>query len=100
MNDPLRPGIATRVRAALHHERSAAGLEALRVAGMAVHVEFDRAEQDRAGLPVDGLHLWTAPPSVGGRLAATWNAYVLQTLGAALVDADYTADEHTVGYVP
>jgi len=37
---------------------------------------------------------------VGGHLVATWNAFVLQSLGAGLLDADYAAEPGTVGYVP
>jgi hypothetical protein len=100
MSDPLNPGISTRVRAALRGERNAADLEALRAAGTGVYAELSRAEQDRARLALEGLDLWTAPNGVSGHLVATWNAFVLQTMGARLLDADYAADTGTVGYVP
>jgi hypothetical protein len=100
MGDPLHPGIATRVRAALRGERSAADLEALRAAGAGIYQELGSAEQDRARLAAEGRDLWSAPPAVAGHLVATWNAFVLQTLGAGLLDADYAAEPGTVGYVP
>src|SRR5262249_12029110 len=100
MNDPLHPGIATRVRAALRGERSAADLEALRAAGVGVYEELDWPERSRAELVAAGQDLWTAPPDISGHLIATWNAFVLQTLAAGLLDADYATDAGTVGYVP
>jgi hypothetical protein len=100
MSDPLHPGISTRVRAALRGERNAADLEALRAAGAGVYEELGRAEQDRARLAVEGLDLWTAPDGVSGHLVATWNAFVLQSMGARLLDADYAADTGTIGFVP
>lgn len=100
MTDPLHPGVGTRVRALLRGERSAADLEALRAAGAGIYTELGRAEQDRTRLIAEGRNLWTAPTSVCGHLVATWNAFVLQTLAAGLLDADYAADAGTVGYVP
>ena len=100
MNDPLHPGLTTRVRAALRGERDAKALEALRAAGGGVYQELYEAEQDRTRLVSDGQSLWSAPRAAGGHLAATWNGFVLQTLGAGLLDADYAADTGTVGYVP
>jgi len=100
VGDPLNPTIATRMRAKLRGECSAAELEALRAAGAGVFEELARAEQERARLVADGLDLWHAPPAVSGHLVATWNAFVLQSMGAGLLDADYTVDTGTVGYVP
>jgi hypothetical protein len=100
MGDPLNPSFPTRVRAALRGERNATDLEALRTAGAAIYAELGRAEQDRVRLALDGQDLWTAPDGVSGHLVATWNAFVLQTMGARLLDADYASDTGTVGYVP
>jgi hypothetical protein len=100
MTDPLHPGITTRVRAALRGERSAAALEGLRAAGAGVYQTLEETERVRAQLVADGHDLWDASPAVGGYLVAAWNAFVLQTLGAGLLDADYAADAGTVGYVP
>jgi hypothetical protein len=100
MSEVDRPGIGTRVRAALRGERRAEALEAMRRAGTAVHAELAAAEQARAELVVGGDDVWTAAPAVGGQLLATWNAFVLQTLGEALLDADYAGDPGTAGYLP
>jgi hypothetical protein len=100
MSEVDRPGIGTRVRAALRGERGAEALEAMRRAGAAVYTELAEAEQVRADLVVGGEDVWTASPAVGGHLLATWNAFVLQTLGEALLDADYAGDPGTAGYLP
>jgi hypothetical protein len=81
-------------------ERSASDLEALRVAGLGVYQALSDAEQARVQMLATGQDLWSAPRAVGGHLLATWNAYVLQTLGGGVLDADYAADSGTVGYVP
>jgi hypothetical protein len=100
MHDPEDPNLITRVRAVLHGERSAAPLEALRRAGGLAVEELVEAERARAELAVGGRDLWQAQPAVGGQLVATWNAFVLHTLAAALLDADYADQPGTVGYVP
>ena len=100
MSDVDRPGIGTRVRAALRGERRSEALEAKRRAGAAVYTELAETEQVRAELVVGGEDVWTASPAVGGHLLATWNAFVLQTLGESLLDADYAGDPGTAGYLP
>ena len=100
MSDPLHPGVVTRVRAALRGERSAGALEQLRAAGSGVYETLAETERVRAQLVADGQDLWDASPAVGGYLVAAWNAFVLQNLGAGMLDADYAADAGTVGYVP
>jgi hypothetical protein len=100
MGESSRPGIATRVRAALRHERDASDLEALRDAGNWVYQELSEAEQARSQMLADGQNLWTAPRSVGGYLIACWNAFALHSLGTRLLDADYETDRGTAGYVP
>src|SRR6201994_2317511 len=72
MADPLRPSVMTKMRASLAGERDAVLLEALRSAG---RVAYDE-------------------------LLAAWNAFVLQTLGETLLDADYATKPGTVGFVP
>jgi hypothetical protein len=64
-----------------------------------VYQALGEAEQARTQMLADGQDLWTVPRSVGGHLVATWNAFVLQTLGAGLLDADYAAEPGTIGYV-
>ena len=100
MTDPLHPGMITKMRAALAHERDSVVLEAMRSAGRVVYDEMMAAEKVREDLVVAGTALWDAPPAVGSQLLASWNAFVLQTLGEALLDADYAASPGTVGFVP
>jgi hypothetical protein len=100
MSDVDRPGIGTRVRAALRGERRAEALEAMRAAGGAVYGELAEAERARADLLVTGGDPWAPPPAVAGHLVATWNAFVLQTLAETLLDADYADDPGTAGYLP
>jgi hypothetical protein len=100
MSDPMNPTLMTKVRAALAHERDSVVLEAMRAAGRVAHDELMAAERLREDLVVAGTTLWDAPPAVASQLLASWNAFVLQTLGETLLDADYAADPGTVGFVP
>jgi hypothetical protein len=100
MADPLRPTLMTKMRASLGGERDAALLEALRAAGRVAYDELIAAEKVRDELTADGLSLWTSPAAASSQLLAAWNAFVLQTLGETFLDADYTANPGTVGYVP
>jgi hypothetical protein len=90
----------TRLRAKMGHERDATVLEAMRRAGRVAYDERLQADRVRAELTAAGVSPWDAPVNVGGQLLAAWNAYVLQTLGESLLDADYGADRGTVGFVP
>jgi hypothetical protein len=100
VSDPLRPGIATRVRARFRGESNAAALEALRSAGAGVYEALAEVDEACVQLRLSGRDMWNAPRALRGQLVATWNAYVLQTLGAGLLDHDYASDSGTVGYVP
>src|SRR5689334_5941438 len=100
MPDPLRPTLMTRMRAKMSHERDATVLEVMRRAGRVAYDERMEADRIRAELTASGVSPWDAPVNVGGQLLATWNAYVLETLGESLLDADYGADPGTVGFVP
>src|SRR5690348_307039 len=100
MSDPLHPTLLTKMRASLARERDAALLEALRSAGKIAYDELLAAEKTREELTAAGVALWDAPPAVGSQLLAAWNAFVLQTLGEQFLDADYTANPRTVGFVP
>lgn len=95
---PLR--LWTRLAARLHGEVPADQLEAFRRAGSGVYESYLAAESVLTGLAASGTHPWAAPAQVRGQLLCTWNAYLLQTLGAALLDADYRAMPSTVGYLP
>jgi len=96
MADPLRPTLMTRMRATLGGERDAALLEALRLAGRVAYDELMAAEKIRDS----GHSPWSAPPAAGSQNLAAWNAFVLQTLGETFLDADYSANPGTVGFVP
>ena len=95
MVDSGHPGIMTRVIAALHGEKSAATLEAYRVAGAAVYDVLADVEAQRKQ-----AHGGQLPVGERSRRVATWNALVPQLLGEALMDADYAADPRTVGFLP
>ncbi|GAA5185761.1 hypothetical protein GCM10023322_30500 [Rugosimonospora acidiphila] len=100
MADPLHPTLMTKVRATLAGERDTLLLEALRTAGRAAYDELLTAEELRDELTAAGTPLWDAPTATGSQFLAAWNAFVLQTLGEAFLDADYTANPGTIGYVP
>ncbi|GGM87278.1 hypothetical protein ACFFX1_05865 [Dactylosporangium sucinum] len=95
-----RPSLTTRLHAAAAGERGTAALEALRTAGKAAYDELLQADRLRDEQIVAEISPWAAPPGVGSQLLAAWNAFVLQTLGEALLDADYATDHRTVGFVP
>ena len=57
---------------------------------MRIRVELTAAETS----------LWHSLIAVNSQLLAAWNAFVVQTLGEMLLDADYRADPGTVGFVP
>ncbi|GAB1639880.1 hypothetical protein [Krasilnikovia sp. MM14-A1259] len=100
MADPLRPTLMTKMRASLGGERDAALLEAMRAAGRVAYGELMAAEKVRSEMAATGSSLWAAPASAGSQNLAAWNAFVLQTLGETLLDADYAAKPGTVGFVP
>lgn len=95
-----RPHLMIRLAAKLKGEVSAATAEAYRQAGKQVYEDLLRADEVRERLAVDGRTLWNAPPGTRTQLLASWNAFVLQTLGEALLDEDYAADPSTAGYLP
>ncbi|RSM45302.1 hypothetical protein DMB66_51295 [Actinoplanes sp. ATCC 53533] len=101
MADPLHhPTLLTKMRATLAGERDTVLLEALRGAGRAAFDELMAAEKLRDELTAGGTTVWDAPAAVASQLLAAWNAFVLQSLGEAFLDADYAANPGTVGYVP
>lgn len=90
----------TRLAAALRGERSADVVEAYRRAGGMVYDDLARAEELRGQLAAAGTDAWSLTCGQASQLLCTWNAFVLQTLGDQLVEADYAADPRTVGYLP
>ena len=88
-----------RMRAAVRGERSAATLEGMRRASQGVFEELALADRHRNELLTGDGSLWRPPPATATHLLATWNAYVLHTLGAKLLDSYYAAHPGTAGYV-
>ena len=95
-----RPGLVSRLTAALQGEVSAATVEAYRRAGAAAYQDLTSAEQLRADLAASGASPWSATPGQASQLLCTWNAFALQKLSDALVEADYQADPRTRGFLP
>jgi len=101
MTEPLpAPRLWTRLAARLSGEVPAAQLEAFRRAGGPVYETYLQAENALTTLAGTGTHPWTAEAGTRSQLLCTWNAFLLQTLAAALLDADYAASPSTVGYLP
>ncbi|MEV1242955.1 hypothetical protein [Nonomuraea sp. NPDC049750] len=92
--------LMTRMAAALKGEVRADELEAYRRAGGIVYTELEQAESLRGRLALEGVNLWHGPQGAAGQLLCVWNAFVLQAIGEHLLDADYTADPRTSGFVP
>jgi hypothetical protein len=95
-----RPGLVTRLAAAMHGEVSATTVEAYRRAGATAYQDILDADQVRADLAASGAGQWGANPTQASQLLCAWNAFALQTLGEELIDADYRADPRTVGFLP
>ncbi len=94
------PTFWTRVVCLLQGEVPATTLEAYRRASVAVFDLLTQAEQERLSASADGKNAWTLPPAKQAELVCSWNAFVLQTLGNAFLDADYRDQPATVGFVP
>jgi hypothetical protein len=99
MSDNGHLGIGARVRAALRGERRADALDALRRAGVVIYGELAEAEEARAALVAAGGDVWTMTSSMSGHMIATWNAFVLQTLGESMLGAEHPVGPGTAGYV-
>ncbi|MCP2342835.1 hypothetical protein [Actinomadura rupiterrae] len=94
------PTLLVRMAAKLKGEVRADTLESFRRAGGVAYAEVQNAEELRRKLAADGTNLWHVDPGVAGQLLCSWNAFVLQSIGEHLLDADYAADPRTAGYVP
>lgn len=94
------PTLLGRLLCRLQGEISADTLEAYRRASGTVYEQLEQAEQERLLLTADGKNPWTMPSAKQAELVCTWNAFVLQTLGNAFLDADYHDNPATVGFVP
>lgn len=94
------PTVWGRMYAWLQDEVPATMLEAYRRASLPVFEVMDLAEARRLECATEGLNPWTVPPATRAELLCAWNAFVLQTLGNDILDADYDASPATVGFVP
>lgn len=94
------PTLWTRMVARLQGEISATTLEAYRRASLQVFELMDQVEARRQECASEGLDPWAVPPATRASFLCAWNAYVLQTLGNDILDADYAAEPMTAGFVP
>jgi hypothetical protein len=99
MNTP-QAGIWGRIVAATQGEVNTKILEAYRRAGSTIHDQLHQAENRRLERNIAGESPWTASKSSQLELLCTWNAHVLQVLGDKFLDADYSAQPVTAGFVP
>jgi hypothetical protein len=95
-----RPSPWQRLIAHLRGEVSAAALEAYRRASIPVYELMDEVERRRLEYAADGVDAWSVPAAVRAETVCAWNAFVLQSLGDAIVDADYRESPATAGFVP
>lgn len=95
-----RPPLMTRLAASLSGEVAATTIEAYRRAGAAAYEQMGIADAARAEITALGADLWSVSAGRSSQLLCTWNAFALQTLGDALVEADYRGDPRTVGFLP
>lgn len=95
-----QPRFFGRLLALIHGEVPAAELEAYRKAGRAVYELLQRTEDHRLEHKVKGDNPWGVDPAHQAMFLCAWNAFLLQTLGDKLLEADYAADPSTVGFVP
>jgi hypothetical protein len=84
----------------LRGEVPGAALEAYRRAGASVLELMEHAEHRRLQCRIEGHDPWTMPAAVSAEILCAWNAFVLHTLGAALLDADEQHHPGTRGYLP
>ncbi|WP_026341160.1 hypothetical protein [Actinomadura atramentaria] len=94
------PPLLVRMASRLRGEIRADTLESFRRAGGVAYGEIHAAEELRRELSTADADLWRLPPGVASQLLCAWNAFVLQSVGEHLLDADYAAEPRTAGYVP
>lgn len=95
-----QPTLWNRFCAALSGEVSADTLEAYRRASLGVYDALEHAESHREGAKSDGKTAWTLSDGTKAEILCSWNAFVLQTLGDRILDADYENNPATRGFVP
>ena len=94
------PSVWGRMFARFQGEVPAATLEAYRRASLPVFELMDKVEARRLACATDGLTPWTIHPATRTEFLCAWNAFVLQTLGNDILEADYAEYPATAGYVP
>ncbi|HST63174.1 MAG TPA: hypothetical protein VLK84_30975 [Longimicrobium sp.] len=94
------PSVWGRMFARFQGEVPAETLEAYRRASLPVFERMDQVEARRLACATEGLTPWTIPPATRTEFLCAWNAFVLQTLGNDIVEADYAEYPATAGYVP
>ena len=95
-----RPTLWHRMCAAMTGEVSADTLEAYRRASLAVYDALEHCDSHRKHAKEEGKNAWTLSPATKAEIVCTWNAFVLQTLGDRILDADYQNNPETRGFVP
>lgn len=96
MSDP--PTLMTRLRAKLAGEVATDTIDAYRAAGASAYDLLVDAEQARAALSENDY--WEVPDATQSFFLCTWNAFALQSLGDAFIEADFEYDRRTVGFIP
>jgi hypothetical protein len=94
------PSLLNRLAAAVKGEVTTETLEAYRRAGSVVYELLVEVETRRTQASAQGGHPWSFDPALRAQLLCTWNAFVLQLLGDQFLDADFTHDPLTRGFVP
>jgi hypothetical protein len=94
------PSVWGRLKALVHGELPTDTLEAYRRAGLAVDELLKDVEDKRLDLKIQGIDPWHVDPATQVEFLCAWNAFALQSLGDAFLDADYRADPATVGFLP
>jgi hypothetical protein len=95
-NADAMPESKKRLKSARRGERNTATLEAMRAAGTSVYEELTILESHQDELRADDRGAWNDAPDRASHTLATWNAYVLHTLGECLIDR---ADPGKSGFV-
>lgn len=97
---PTAPSLLTRLASTLRGEVASPVLQGLRRAGAPVHDDLAACERRRTELALGGGDVWDCDPGTASQLLSTWNAFALQALGEAMIDADDAASPRTRGYLP
>lgn len=83
-----RPSFTSRLAASLRGEVPAADVRARLAAGAGAYDDIAAADRLRAELLAAGIDPFTASPAETSQLLCAWNAYALQSLAEAFLEAD------------